>query len=79
MSTAALHPTPGARSRPTFTHSDRVTAHFGRAGLPECKAAVADDLVRQAEESLRATRREPERKRAKSSGSDDRQLNLEEV
>jgi diguanylate cyclase (GGDEF)-like protein len=63
-------------SRSTFKHSDRVTARFGRAGLPECKAAAAEDLIRQAEESLRATRREPERKRVKPTGSDDRQLNL---
>ena len=63
-------------SRSTFKHSDRVTAHFGRAGLPDCKAATAEDLFRQAAESLRATRREPERKRAKPAGSDDQQLNL---
>ena len=63
-------------SRATFKHSDRVTAHFGMAGLPDCKAAVAEDLFRQAEESLRATKREPERKQAKPTGSDDRQLNL---
>jgi len=63
-------------SRARFKHSDRVTARFGMAGLPDCKAAVAKDLFRQAEESLRATRREPEGKRAKPTGSDDRQLNL---
>ena len=63
-------------SRATFTHSGRVTAHFGMAGLPGCKAVVAEDLFRQAEESLRATRPEPERNRAKPTGSDDRQLNL---
>jgi diguanylate cyclase (GGDEF)-like protein len=65
-------------SRATFKHSELVTAHFGMAGLPGRKAAVAEDLFRQAEESLRATRREPERKRAKPTGSDERQLNLEE-
>jgi len=63
-------------SRSTFKHSDRVTAHFGRAGLPDGKAAGAEDLFRQAEESLRATRREPEGKRAKLTGSDDRQPDL---
>ncbi len=63
-------------SRSTFKHSDRVTARFGRAGLPECKAAGAEDLFRQAEEPLRATRREPGGKRAEPTGLDDRQLNL---
>jgi diguanylate cyclase (GGDEF)-like protein len=63
-------------SRARFKHSNRVTARFGRAGLPDCKAVVAEDLFRQAEESLRATRREPERKRAKPNGSDEQQLNL---
>jgi len=63
-------------SRATFKHSDRVTAHFGMAGLPDCKAVTTEDLFRYAEESLRATRRQAERNRAKPTSSEDRQLNL---
>jgi diguanylate cyclase (GGDEF)-like protein len=63
-------------SHATFKHSDRVTARFGMAGLPDCKAMTSEDLFRQAEGSLRATRREAERNRAKPTGSGDWQLDL---
>ncbi len=50
-------------SSSTVSHEGRITARFGAAGLPDCKAVAPEDLFRLAEQSLHATRREPEGKR----------------
>jgi diguanylate cyclase (GGDEF)-like protein len=52
-------------SSSTGGHEGRITARFGAAGLPDCKAVAPEDLFRLAEESLHATKRG-------SSGSRDR-------
>jgi PleD family two-component response regulator len=45
-------------------HGGRVTARFGVAGLPDCKAVAPEDLFQRAEESLRPMRRQSEAKPA---------------